>query len=393
MKKQQSSAVVEPIVKLQHYRDFSDKDLFVGIDMHKENYQVSVVNEGVILSNVHMEASHDKLVYHLTNRYGQARFHCVYESGGWGFALYRRLVAEGMDCILVNAADIPGTDKERCSKTDKVDARKLALQHCKGNLAAIHVPDEKLQKQRSLMRIRKRLWSDLVRAKNRLKSEFRFQGIIIPKQFDKAYWSPNFLKWIEEKALTDADLRETLLLMVEEVQQLKALVLRAERKIRELMQTERFQRNSNLLCSIPGIGVLTAMHFLLEVGDPKRFTSFDKLSNFIGLCPDSHSSGTTEKHTGITRRRHKNLRCQLVEASWQLIRRDVAMLEYYQSLTKRMKGQEAIIRVARKLLRRMRAVLLNERMYVKDIDGAVKSEKINTPQLGKSKTNSRTIKS
>ena len=70
MKKQQSSAVVEPIVKLQHSRDFSDKDLFVGIDMHKENYQVSVVNEGVVLSNVHMEASHDKLVYYLRHRDG-----------------------------------------------------------------------------------------------------------------------------------------------------------------------------------------------------------------------------------------------------------------------------------------------------------------------------------
>ena len=127
------------------------------------------------------------------------------------------------------------------------------------------------------------------------------------------------------------------------------------------------------------------MQFLLEVGDVRRFTSFDKLSNFIGLCPDSDSSGTTEKHTGITRRRHNQLRCQLVEASWQLIRRDVAVLEYYQSLTKRMKGQEAIIRIARKLLRRMRAVLLNERMYVKGIDGAVKSEKIDTPQLGESK--------
>ena len=57
----------------------------------------------------------------------------------------------------------------------------------------------------------------------------------------------------------------------------------------------------------------------------------------------------------------------LVEASWQAIRKDPALLDVYQQLIKKMKGNEAIIRIARKLLRRMRAVLINGVEYQKGV--------------------------
>jgi uncharacterized membrane-anchored protein YjiN (DUF445 family) len=57
----------------------------------------------------------------------------------------------------------------------------------------------------------------------------------------------------------------------------------------------------------------------------------------------------------------------LVEAAWQAVRQDPAMLEAYEQLTKKMKGNEAIIRIARKLLRRMRAVLISGVEYQKGV--------------------------
>jgi transposase len=307
---------------------------------------------------------------------GSAR---VYESGPFGFSLCRSLWAAGMACTVVNPADIPSADKDRRSKTDQVDARKLSMHLAAGLLHPIHVPTEKLQKQRSLIRFRKKLWGDLVRSKNRLKSELAFQGIVIPKQFDNPYWSHNFLCWIEQQARKDEDLRDTLLLMLEEVKHLRLLLLKTERKLRELMWSKEYKEKSELLRSIPGVGPLTAMLFLLEVGDVSRFRTFDQLNRFIGFCPDSYSSGESQRHTGISFRKHGQLRCMLVEAAWQLVRRDAAMLNHYKELTKRMKGQEAIIRIARKLLRRIRAVMLSKRMYVSGIDGALTSKDIGAP--------------
>jgi transposase len=143
--------------------------------VHKERWQVAVYHEGLILNNISIEADDQKLINHLSKRYGNAQFHCVYESCAWGFHLCRALHEAGMNCIIVNPADIAGTDKERKSKTDKVDARKLASHLASGLLNPIHVPTEKLQKQRSFIRLRKKIWGDLVRAKNRLRGELRFQ--------------------------------------------------------------------------------------------------------------------------------------------------------------------------------------------------------------------------
>jgi transposase len=122
----------------------------------------------------------------------------------------------------------PDTNKESRSKSDPVDARKLALHLATGLLQAINIASEKLQKQRSLIRFRKKLWGDLVRSKNRLKGELLFQGMVIPKQYDNAHWSHNFLDWIEQQAGKEQDLRDTLLLMLEEVKLLRVLLLKTQ---------------------------------------------------------------------------------------------------------------------------------------------------------------------
>lgn len=382
MKTQQSSAPRwNPAQKVQNPPDFSGRDLFVGIDVHKQRWQVAVYYEGLILSNSSIAASAEALVEHLRKRYGEAHFHCVYESGPFGFSLCRSLWAAGLECTVVNPADVPGTDKERRSKTDKVDARKLSMHLSAGLLTPIHVPSEKLQKQRSLVRFRKRLVGDLTRAKNRLKSELRFQGIGIPECFDKPHWSRNFLRWIEEQAGKDEDLRDTLRLMLEQARLLRGLLLQTERRLRELMAGEAFNKNSRLLRAIPAVGPQLTTVFLLEVGDVGRFGSFDQLNRYVGLCPDEHSSGDTQWRQGISHRKHNQLRGLLVEAAWQLIRTDPAMLDHYQTLLRRMKGQEAIIRIARKLLRRIRAVLLSGKVYVRGISGNLCSKDIEAPSL------------
>jgi transposase len=155
------------------------------------------------------------------------------------------------------------------------------------------------------------------------------------------------------------------------------------------MRQEVHQKQAKLLQSIPGIGPLVAALFILEIGDIKRFKTFDQLNRFIGFCPDSNSSGEHETHTGISVRKHKSLRSHLVEAAWMAIRKDPAMLAEYQRLCKRMKGHKAAVRIARKLLRRIRAVLLSQKMYVKGITGNLTAEQIEAPELPAPKVKGR----
>lgn len=360
--KKQTSATTETCVKGSQIIDFSGKVIYVGIDVHQSDWQVAKVIDGICLGNHRMGADSQGLLEHLRSHYPGAAFKCVYESSAWGFTLQRHLTQAGIDCIVVHAADVSSTDKEKRRKTDKVDALKLARDLESNHLRAIHVPEEGLQKERNLIRFRKRLLYDLNRSRNRLKSLLKYQGIAIPAQFGKACWSYNFMNWVEGEAKKDLLLQDTLLLMLEEVRLLRQLLLKTERTLRELMK-RRYEQKAKLLMSTPGVGCTTAMLLLLETGDISRFGSFDLLNGFVGFCPDTASSGTTARDRGITTRRHKQLRSALLEAAWRAIRIDPALLEAYQQLVKRMKPHQAIVRIARKLLRRMRAVLLTGQSY------------------------------
>ena len=347
--------------------DFSDKTLYVGIDVHQKDYQVAIVHESRCLGNHRMEASGEKLIIHLNKYYPGADFKCVYEACSWGFVLQRKLADAGIECMVVNPADVATSDKERRRKTDKVDALKLAREHEAHHLQAIYVPDETSQKERNLIRFRKSLVGDLSRCKNRIKSLLKYQGIDIPERFSKFSWSNNFMEWIEQEANKDELLGDVLLPRLAELRFHRQQLLEVQRKLRKLMKSEKYSKSSDLAQSVAGIGPTTAALFLLEVGDIRRFRGFDPLNNFIGFCPDSHSSGESDRQTGITTRRHKQLRSAFIEAAWVAIRIDPAMADAYSKLIKKMEGKKAIVRIARKLLRRLRAVLLSGVPYQKGV--------------------------
>jgi transposase len=127
--KQQTSAATETGIKGSNRVDFTGKTIFVGIDVHQKDWQVAKVIGGICLGNHRMKASHKELIEHLRSRYPGATFKCVYESCAWGFTLQRQLQQAGIDCIVVHAADVSTTDKEKRRKTDKIDALKLACDH------------------------------------------------------------------------------------------------------------------------------------------------------------------------------------------------------------------------------------------------------------------------
>jgi transposase len=364
--KQQTSAASETCIKGRNIIDFTGKTIYVGIDVHEKDYQVAKVYNGICLGNHRMPASAAALIEHLEKHYPGADFKCVYESCAWGFNLQRQLTAVGMECMVVNAADVSTSDKERKRKTDPVDALKLARNLSSGDLKAIHVPDETIQKERNIIRYRSRLVGDINRSKNRLKSLLKYQGIEIPLQYEKNNWSRNFLSWVEEQGSKDPLLGDTLLLMLEQIKFLRQLLLKTEKKLRQLRKA-KYASKVKLATSVPGIGPTTAMLFLLEVGDVLRFKGFDALNDFIGFCPDKHSTGKSDRDCGITSRRHKKLRSLLIEAAWTAIRKDPALLNSYEQLSKRMKGTYAIIRIARRLLRRLRAVMITGVEYQKGI--------------------------
>ena len=98
--------------------------------------------------------------------------------------------------------------------------------------------------------------------------------------------------------------------------------------------------------------------------DIKRFPGIDQLCSYVGLVPSVHSSGDRHSEKGLTNRRNRYLRYLIIESAWVAVRQDPALLLCYNHYCQRMKKQEAIIRIAKKLLNRIRHVWNEEESYV-----------------------------
>jgi len=108
--------------------------------------------------------------------------------------------------------------------------------------------------------------------------------------------------------------------------------------------------------SIPGIGPIVSMCLIAEIGDITRFKSYRHLSSYVGFIPNSHQSGEKDPTGRLTYRSNKYLRSMLVEAAWVAMRHDPALLKYYRERIGKYKSQFIIIKVAHKLLNRVRQV-------------------------------------
>jgi len=114
----------------------------------------------------------------------------VFTRGGYcGFWIYEQLRKNGIDCIVVNPADVPTTHKEQTNKNDRVDARRLARSLRNGELRSIYVPERGLLEDRSLVRIRRSLVKKQTRCKKQINGLLSFYGITIPEEMVNSHWS------------------------------------------------------------------------------------------------------------------------------------------------------------------------------------------------------------
>ena len=148
---------------------------------------------------------------------------------------------------------------------------------------------------------------------------------------------------------------------------LRVELLKISKDVRKMMREQRYKTNYYLLRTIPGIGPLTAGSILVETGDVERFETFYHLNSFVGLLPMEHSSGESENKSTLTVRKHRQLRSDLVQSVWTAKRTDPAMSLYFQEQVKRKDSNIVIIKIARKLLNRVRYVLLNQKAYEYEI--------------------------
>lgn len=343
---------------------FGGQHVYVGIDVAKKSWKVCIYLEQSYHKRFAQPPNPETLVDYLQRNFPGAIYHSVYEAGYFGFWIHRELTCLGVDSIVINPADVPTTDKERRTKTDQVDAAKLARSLANGELTSIYVPERVAQEDRTLIRMRMTFVRKQTRVKNQIKALLQFYGYRVPPDISERYWSRSYIRWLESLTFDQDTGRAAFQALLTELLALRVTIADLTRHIRHMTQQERYRVPVKLLLGVSGIGLLAAMTFLCEVVTLERFKNLDRLLGYVGLVPGEHSTGETEQDTGLNPRRNSALRFMLIECAWIAQREDPVLLNAFTAYCKRMPKSKAIVHIARKLVSRMRFVLKNKQPYV-----------------------------
>jgi transposase len=255
----------------------------------------------------------------------------AYEASNQGYVLHDALQAAGIECHVLAPTNVERSPKRRKHKTDEKDAQ-AALDALRSHLfagkalPAVWVPDPPTREARELVRARQDVGQKLTGVETQIRSLLKRQDVAKPKGLGQG-WTARWRAWLRGLTQPGSPLgtqgRFVLASLLRQLQALEAEREALDVAVTQLAQTEPYRNALRELRQEKGVGVLTAMIFLTEMGNLLRFSNRRQVGNYVGLTPSSYESGEADDRKGhITHQGSWWLRRVLCQAYWARLRTD-----------------------------------------------------------------------
>src|SRR5262249_17459577 len=143
----------------------------------------------------------------------------------------------------------------------RLDCRRLAQLAAKGLLHPVRVPTEPEEADRQVLRLRELLVRKAHSVQSQIKSFLLQHGIAEPAGL--GHWSKRSVAALRGLELLP-ELRFCLDVLLDELAHAQEQVRRATVRLKELAGSDRHREATAAICSVPGVGALTAAAFRLE---------------------------------------------------------------------------------------------------------------------------------
>lgn len=317
---------------------------WIGIDDSADKWTIAHYEGGAAVPTrefelVPNESGYRKLIGWLKQFEGEIRV--VYEAGPCGYELYRKLRQKKISCEVAAPSLTPRRPGERV-KTNRRDAAKLAKLYRAGELTLIVVPDPRHEALRDLVRARRTVQRDVLRARQQLNHLLMRHGY---RYRDGRHWSQRHWQWIASIELPHPDAQsvvvETRVMIEQRVEQLR----RYDALIEQAAGRPEYSTHVRALTVLRGVDTLTAVGILAELGDLRRFSTAPQMMAAVGLVPSEYSTGDQVRRFGITKTGNTHVRHLAIEAAWHYQRGASAGI----TVQRRRRDQPAlIVDIARK---------------------------------------------
>jgi transposase len=235
-----------------------------------------------------------------------------YEAGPTGYGLHRQITALGHDCAVIAPSLIPKRPGERV-KTNRRDAVTLARLHRAGELTRIWVPDPGHEAVRELVRAREAAMTDLRQKRQHLQSFLLRHGRVF---MGRKPWTRAHARWLSELAFEHP---AQYLVLREYRQAIEDAEVRLERLTKHVTEVVAAWSMAPVVAAdqaLRGVAFLTAVTFVAEIGDVRRFETPRQLMAYLGLVPSERSTGERVRRGSITKAGNTRARRVLIEGAW-----------------------------------------------------------------------------
>jgi len=329
--------------------------IIVGCDYHPSFQQIAFVDTetGELKEQrlVHREGAED--FYRALAASGQLVRVGMEASGHARW--FERLLAElKFELKMGDAAEIR-RKRGRKQKTDRQDALHILGLLLKDDFPPIWVPSGENRDLRQLLWHRHRMVQARTRIMNQLQAVALNEGLLCKKKL----WRERGRQQLEAFRLAPwaSRRRHDLLELLDRLNPTIAELSRAiEQEAEKCCAAQR-------LTTHPGVGALTALAFVLIIGDAKRFHCGKQVASYLGLVPLEDSSGNRRRLGHITKQGSSMLRFLLVEAAQVTVRSLPEWRGKYVHLMMRRGRKTAKVAMARRLAIRLYWMMRQEWDY------------------------------
>jgi transposase len=263
---------------------------------------------------------------------------------GWRFVV-EELERIGARVHLAEPAETAGLrGRKKRAKNDRADARHLRELLMAGRLPESWIPPAQILDLRAKVRMRHTLSAQRGEWQQRIQSVLYHHGC--PPRGDLI--NPTGLAWLAAQLLSPPA-REQVDVALAMIAALDAQLAPLDQQLRVLA---RRHTAGKALMRHYGIGPITAVTILAELGDARRFSSSREAVRYAGLDITIHQSDQRRAPGHLSRQGPPALRWALFEAAQCARRRSSPDHAYYQQAAERLGGNRACLSIARKLLKR-----------------------------------------
>ena len=270
---------------------------------------------------------------------------------------FERLLAElGHELWIGNPAEIRAA-VPRKQKTDVRDAEHLLRLLMEGRFEQLRIwiPTAEQRDVRQLVLHRHRLVQMRTRVKNQLKAVALNEGVGRQPGLWSRRGREQFVQ-LPLPAWTGRRRQDNLELLDELVRRTTPLDQAVQQEAQQRPEVAR-------LMTHPGVGPITALSFVLTIGDPARFACGKQVASYLGLIPAEDSSGGRQRLGHLTKQGNALLRGYLVEAAHMAVLREQQLGRCYRRLAMKKSRAIAAVAVARKLAIRLWCMWLRGLTY------------------------------